>query len=79
MVRKDGAEARKERMEQIAKRIMAKLSMEKEISLSKETAEIEYEFGLRKERIMEYLEILEKLTRFVLDKDNDKIKKITES
>ena len=79
MVRKDGAEARKERIEQIARKIMAKLNKEKEISLSKEIAEIQYEFGLTKEKIMEYLEILEKLARFVLDKDNGKIRNITES
>jgi hypothetical protein len=79
VVRKDGAEARKERIEQIARKIMAKLNKEKEISLSKEIAEIQYEFGLTKEKIMEYLEILEKLARFVLDKDNGKIRNITES
>lgn len=78
MVRKDGAEARKERIEQIAKRILSKLYNGKEISLSREIAEIQYEFGLTKERIMEYLEILQTTDRFRLDKDRDKIRKLTE-
>lgn len=79
MVRRDGAEARKERIERIARKIMAKLNREKEISLSKEIAEIQYEFGLTKEKIMEYLKILQDLGRFIMDEDNDKIKKATES
>jgi hypothetical protein len=78
LVRKDGAEARKERIEQIAKRILSKLYNGKEISLSREIAEIQYEFGLTKERIMEYLEILQTTDRFRLDKDRDKIRKLTE-
>jgi hypothetical protein len=39
MVRRDGAETRKERIEQIAKRILGKLYNGKEISLSREIAE----------------------------------------
>jgi len=77
MVRKDGAEAKKERLESIAKKIMSSLSQEMEISLSKTIAVIEYEHGLSKEKAVEYLEILEKLNRFVLDKDADKIKRIS--
>jgi len=76
MVRKDGAEAKKERLESIAKKIMSALSQELEISLSKTIAVIEYEYGLSKEKALEYLETLEKLNRFVLDKDADKIKKM---
>ena len=77
MVRRDGAEAKKERLGSIAKKIMSRLSQESEISLSKMIAEIEYEHGLSKEKIVEYLETLEKLGLFVLDKDADRIKRIS--
>jgi hypothetical protein len=79
MVKRDGAETRKERIEQIARKIMAELNKEEEISLSKTISEIEYEFGLTKEKTMEYMKILQDLGRFIIDEDNDKIKKATES
>jgi hypothetical protein len=77
MVRKNGAEARKERIQQIAQYIHAKLDDEQEIFSSKTIAELQYKFGLTKERIIEYLEILEKLGHFNIDKELDKIKKPT--
>jgi metal-responsive CopG/Arc/MetJ family transcriptional regulator len=76
LVRRDGAEARKERLERIARRIMAKLNKENEISLSEEIAEIQYESGLTKEKVVEYLQILEKLQRFIIDGDRDRIKRL---
>jgi hypothetical protein len=77
MVRKNGAEARKERIQQIAQYIHAKLNDEQEIFLSKIIAELQYRFGLTKERIIEYLEILENLDHFTIDKELGKVKKPT--
>jgi hypothetical protein len=75
MVHRNGAEAKKERMRQIAQYIQAKLHKEGETSLSKTMAEIEYESGLTKERILEYLETLENLGQFIIDKKLGKITK----
>jgi hypothetical protein len=77
MVRRNGAEARKERIQQIAQYIHAKLDDEEEIFLSKTIAELQYKFGLTKARIIEYLEVLEKLGHFIIDKELDKIRKPT--
>jgi len=77
MVRRNGAEARKERMQQIAQYIQAKLHNAGEVSLSKTVAELQYKFGLTDERIMEYLKILEKLGEFIIDKELDIIRKPT--
>jgi predicted transcriptional regulator len=79
MVRKDGAEARKERLQRIAQAIQAALHKEGELSLSKTMASLQYEFGLTKDRVQEYLEILENVGQFEIDKQNDKIKKARQS
>lgn len=73
MVRKDGAEARKQRIQEIAQTIHRSLNPVGAISLSKTIAALQYETGLTKERITEYLRILEKLDHFTLDVENDKI------
>lgn len=78
MVRRNGAEARKERIQQIAQGIQAQLHTEGEISLSKTITKLQYEFGLTEERILEYLEILKNLGQFAIDKKLDKISKTTE-
>lgn len=78
MVRRDGAAIRKERIQEIARFIQRSLCNHGEISLSKTIASLEYEFGLTKEKIMEYLSILEALGQFVLDKEHDKIRKVSE-
>lgn len=75
MVRRDGAEIRKERIQEIARVIQRLLHNHSEILLSKCLATFQYEFGLTKEKIMEYLEVLEGLGQFTLDKEHDKIKK----
>ena len=75
MVRRNGAEAKRERMRQIAQYIQAKLRREEMILLSKTIAELEYDFGLTKERILEYLETLENLGQFAIDNKLDKITK----
>ena len=78
MVRRDGAEARKERIQQIAQYVQAKLHKEGEILLSKTVAELQYKFGLTKDRVFEYLDILEKLGQFTIDMKFDKITKTTD-
>jgi hypothetical protein len=73
MVGMDGAEAKKERMEQIARKIQGALYVENPLMLSRIIAQIEYEFGLTKAKIQEYLEILENLGQFTIDEENNKI------
>ncbi len=78
MVRRDGAEVRKERIQEIARLIHRSLHNHGEISLSKTLATLQYEFGLTKDKIQEYLEILEGLGQFLIEKEEDMIKKITD-
>jgi len=78
MVRRDGAEIRKEQIQEIAKLIQRSLHNHGEISLSKTIATLQYETGLTKEKLMEYLGILEGLGQFVVEKEQDKIKRISE-
>ena len=75
MVRRDGAEVRKDRIQEIARLVQRSLHNHGEISLSKTVATFQYEFGLTKEKIMEYLGVLEGLGQFVLEKEYDKIRK----
>jgi len=78
VVKRDGAAVKKERIQEIAKLIQRSLLNNKELSLSKTVATLEYEIGLRPERIMEYLTVLEKIGQFIIDNEGDKIKKISE-
>jgi predicted GNAT family acetyltransferase len=75
MVRKDGAEARKERLQRIAQAIQAALHKEGQIPLFRTMAAFQYDFGLTRERVEEYLEILENIGQFVIDKQQNIIKK----
>ena len=74
MVRKDGAAIRKERIQEIARKIHSLLHQHGELSLSKTVSGLEYEFGLTKDKTMEYLHVLENLDHFILDIKGDKIK-----
>lgn len=78
MVRRDGAAIRKERIQEIAKLIRKLLFKNTKISLSKTIAALQYEFGLTKEKILEYLNIPESLGHFTLDNRKDKIRKVTD-
>jgi hypothetical protein len=78
MVRRDGAEVRKERIQEIARLIHRSLHKNGEIPLSKTLATIQYEFGLTKDKIQDYLAILEGLGQFIIENEQDKIKKITD-
>ena len=74
MVRRDGAEIRKERIQEVARFIQRALLNEKELSLSKTLAVLAYETGLTKEKLMEYLNILENLGQFAIKKEQDRIR-----
>jgi len=77
MVRRDGAEVRRERIEFVTKRVLGWLNEKNgEIRLSKALAQLEAETGNRRERLMEYLQNGHDRERFVVDKENDKIRPI---
>jgi len=79
LVRKDGAEARKERFGQIAQMVQACLFQNKEtgeISLRKTLAKIMIDTGLTKDKVLEYLQLLNDAGQFELDEKNEKITKV---
>jgi len=78
MVRRDGAEVRKERIQEIARIVHRSLHRNGEISFSKTLASLQYEFGLTRGKLQDYLAILEGLGQFLIEKEEDKIKKITD-
>jgi len=80
MVRKDGAEARKERIAKIASNTQAALYLNKNvgyISLKKTVAKHELETGLTHERIMEYLELLVDADQIEIDFEKDQIRRFS--
>ena len=59
MVSRDGAQIRKERIQEITQRIMSLLYTNGgEVPLRRTISLLEYEIGLRREKIVEYLNIL---------------------
>ena len=82
MVRKDGAEARKERIAKIATNTQAALYQNKEmgyISLRKTVAKQELETGLTREKIMEYLALLVEADQIEIDVERDQIRKFSDA
>jgi hypothetical protein len=75
MMRRDGASARKERIEKIARSIQVALFTETELSLAKTMATLQYETGLTEGKLMEYLKIIEKLGQIIINSESDKIVK----
>jgi len=80
MVRRDGAEARKERIDMIARSIQAALNAAKQqgsdfIPLKRTLALLMRQTGLTKEKLMEYLEILQDDGSFIIDQERDQIRK----
>ena len=75
---RDGAEVRRQRIQEVMRTTMSLLNTSEkgEIPLSLTIAQLEYETGLRPEKILEYLKIGEKLKRFEIDENNDKIVKV---
>lgn len=79
MVRNDGAEARKQRIQEIIRRVLSKLNTGENVFLSLTVAEIQYDYGLTQRTAIEYLEVGEKLQRYKIDKLNDRIKRISDN
>ncbi len=77
MVRKDGAEIRKQRMQEVAALVMRQLTVQPRIDLSDIMPELQYQTGLTRERILEYLGVIASTGRFELDVENGKIMKLT--
>ena len=80
MVRKDGAETRKERYVIIAQTIQQLLFKAKEqglnhIPLRKSIVGFKVEMGLTTEKIMEYMKDLEELGQFEIDYEKDQIRR----
>ena len=81
MKKNDGAVRRKERIHKIAKDLQAifyekKKNGEKEAKiLTKFVAFEQYDMGLTKPTVMEYLGIIEELGQIEIDYENNKIKK----
>jgi len=76
MVRQDGAELRKQRISQIAQSVQKSLNKQNPLPLSQSLATIQYETGLTKEKVMEYLKLMESIGQFVLDIENDMILRV---
>jgi hypothetical protein len=78
MGRNDGVEVRKERIAKVNETLVATLYADKdkaEIPLDIAVAELEYNTGLTAKRILEYASIGEKRGRFVVDVQNNRIRK----
>ena len=78
MVRRDGAEVRRDRIQRIAQYIHKELHKSKNgsILLDKTIAILMLEHGLTKVKLMEYLEICQDAGYFEIDVENNQIKKI---
>jgi hypothetical protein len=77
----DGAEARKERIAQIARMVQSRLFQNKDlgyISLKKVVAQIMIETGLTKQRVMEYLQLQNEAGQFEINEAEDKISRAAE-
>lgn len=80
MVRMDGAEARKERIAQIAKAIQAALFQNKEkgwIPLPETVSQIMIDTGLTQNKVLEYLHLLNATGQFEIDEKEARIKRPT--
>lgn len=82
MIKKDGAETKRERIAKMAQMIHAWLHQAKEqglnyIPLKKTAAKLEFEFGLTKEKIMMYLEVIEQNDQIEIDAEIDQIRKLS--
>ena len=79
MVRNDGAEARKQRIQEIIRRVLSELNRGEDVFLSLTVAEIQYDYSLTQRTAIEYLEVGEKLQRYKIDKLNDRIKGVSDN
>jgi hypothetical protein len=79
MVRKDGAEVRRQRIHEIAQAVLKGLNQKQTLQLSNVLSSLQYDTGLTKEKILEYLDIMAEQGQFVIDNDHDTIRKATDS
>jgi len=79
VARRDGAAIRQERMTEIAREVHSRLNQNVEISLSRTIAMFQYRFGLTRDKILEYLSILQDLGQFEIDLEKDRIQKLNEA
>jgi hypothetical protein len=80
MTRNDAVETRRVRIEKVNELIMKLFNNNKdqtEFLLDITLADIEYETGLTERRILEYASIGERRGRFIIDRENKKIKRVT--
>lgn len=80
MVRKDGAETKKERIVKIAQTLQAMLFQAKEkgmdyIPLENTKALVEFDTGLTPEKIASYFAVIQKIGQIEIDTEKDQIKK----
>jgi hypothetical protein len=77
VVRKDGAETRKDRIEQCAQHVQSQLYKNNgnPISLSRTVAALAFDTGLSKPKVVEYLELLAETGQFEINLQDDKIRK----
>jgi len=76
---RNGADMRKERIQEIAQFLQRLLNKNPQLILSNTLAELQYQFGLTESKLLEYMIILEKRGQFVIDRVNDKILKPSET
>ena len=79
MIANDGTENRRQRIHKITQWIVSALHKNGELKFSEIRAVLEYETGLTKPRLIEYITIGANARRFILDKENDKIKPISDN
>jgi len=78
MGRNDGVEVRRERIQKVIQMIMAMFNNDPKATsfpLDVTIADIEYTLGLKEERILEYASIGEKRGLFIIDQNNNQIRK----
>jgi hypothetical protein len=81
MVKQDGAETRRERISDIARFIQAAFQKSKEtgeseeLSLSKLVSTMMFQKGLTKEKVTEYLDVIQAMGQIELDLVNDRVMK----
>jgi hypothetical protein len=75
MVRNDGVEVRRQRIQETLRRVQSLLYQNKgKIPLGKTVATLQYEIGLTSTKVMEYIGIEKSLGQFVVDEKGDQIR-----
>ena len=80
MVRRDGVAVRRERIQEVTQIILRHLAKKENngrIKLSTTILYLQYEIGLTKEKLMEYLTIATGTNHFIIDEDKDEVRSMT--